>query len=170
MRVYLLRHAEAVNRGTPGYPRDAERPLTDAGHEQARQVAAGLQQLKLELDVIVTSPYVRAAQTAEHVARVFGIRVPIREFEWLRPDIAPADASRNLKVLAAHQGVLCVGHEPHLSGWVAELCAGSGGMRCLMKKAGAACIEIETVPPRQGSGTLRWLLTPKQLTLIGRSS
>ncbi len=169
MRLYLMRHAAAVPRGTPGYAQDMQRPLTEEGHEQARSVAKGLKRLHADVDLIVTSPYLRALQTAEQVAHVFGPRMTVKELDELRADVSPRETSIALKALAAHEQIVLVGHEPHLSTWVGELVADHGGMRCFMKKAGVACIEIDRVPPPQGSGTLRWLMTPKQLTLIGEA-
>lgn len=161
MRLYLMRHAVAVPRGAPGHADDSARPLTDEGRRQARRVAEGLKRLKLPLDAICTSPYARAAQTAEEAARVFG-GLPVQELGALRAEAEPRETSLTLKALADRSHVLLVGHEPHLSGWLAELTGG----RCLMKKAGAACVEIDRVPPAPGSGTLRWLMTPKQLMAV----
>ena len=170
MRLYLLRHAIAVPGGTPGDNQDAQRPLTDEGRAQALQVGQGLKRLKINPDLIVTSPYLRAAQTAEQVGRVLGYRRDIKALDALRSEAKPSETSEALAAFAAHARLLLVGHEPHLSAWIAELTAGRGGMRCLMKKAGVACVEIERVPPPAGSGTLRWLLMPKHLALVGASS
>ncbi len=167
MRLYLLRHAEAIPRGTAGYAQDAARPLTDEGRRQARQVAKGLQRLGVPAEVIVASPYVRAAQTAEEVARVLAFEEPVRTLEALRAEAKPRETSAALAALASHDHVVLVGHEPHLSAWLAELVAGEDGLRCVFKKGGVACVEVERVPPPRGSGTLRWLMTPKQLDLIG---
>jgi phosphohistidine phosphatase len=164
-----MRHAVAIPRGTPGYATDAQRPLTMDGHTQARQVAEGLKRLRIPIGVIATSPYVRAAQTAERVARVFGPHVQIIELEALTAEARPADTSKALTKFASQEHVVCVGHEPHVSAWLAELVAKPDGLQVLMKKGGVACVEIEKVPPPTGSGTLRWLMTPKQLTLIGKA-
>ncbi len=168
MRLYLIRHATAVPHGTPDYPDDAQRPLTDEGVAEARQVGKGLKRLKLDIHLVVTSPYLRARQTAEEVARIFGLADSIEELDELRSEVKPSETSQALKRLSKREQVLFVGHEPHLSGWIAELVADHGKMNCLMKKAAVACVEIERIPPPQGSGTLRWLMTPKHLSLIGR--
>jgi phosphohistidine phosphatase len=168
MRCYLLRHAEAVPRGTPGYRHDAQRPLTEAGHEQAREVAAGLKRLKIPVDVVVTSPYLRAQQTAEHVIRSFGLG-SVEELAALEPEANPQLASNALHAWARHQHIILVGHEPHMGSWLSWLVTEDGDLRCLFKKAGVACVELDRVPPLKGGGTLRWLLTPKQLALIGRN-
>ena len=170
MRLYLFRHADAIPRGTPGYARDAQRPLTHKGRVQARQVAQGLKRLKVAPGLILTSPYVRAAQTAEAAAAVFGARIAVKELDALRAEANPQETSRALRVLEGQQALLLVGHEPHISAWLGELVAGSSRLRCLFKKAGVACVEVERLPPPAGSGTLRWLMTPKQLALIGQAS
>ena len=167
MRLYLMRHADAVPRGTPGYARDAQRPLTEAGLRQAAQAAWGLKRLKVAPEAILTSPYVRARQTAEQVGRVLGPELPIREWLELRAEEAPARTSAALKQMTAAEELLLIGHEPHLSAWVAELIAGTAA-QVQMKKAGVACVELDRLPPQAGAAVLRWLMTPKQLALIGR--
>ena len=179
MRLYLMRHAIAVPHGAPGYPRDAQRPLTDEGRQQATCAAQGLRRLGILFDAIATSPYVRAVQTATQVARVYGWRQPFEEWEMLQPDADPQQTSLALKALKEREHVLLVGHEPHLSAWLGLLIGGphlpasgdrrgqAGGARCQMKKASVACVEIAHAPPIAGSGELRWLLTSKQLALIG---
>lgn len=169
MRLYLLRHAIAVSPGTPGFRSDAQRPLTEEGREQAREVAEGLKRLKLPVDAVVTSPYLRAAQTAEPLARAFGLAGAVRELEALQPEAEPQATAAGLRALSKHEHVVLVGHEPHLSAWLGWLVAEQGRVRCLFKKAGVACVEIERVPPAKGSGTLRWFMTPKQLALIAQA-
>ena len=168
MRLYLLRHADAVPRGTPGYRQDAQRPLTEGGHVQACEVAEGLMRLKVPVDAIGVSVLLRAAQTAEYVARAFGLKQAVRQIESLQPEADPSQTSRALGAFAKFEHVVLVGHEPHLSTWLGWLVAEQGQVRCLFKKAGVACVEIERVPPAKGSGTLRWFMTPKQLALIGK--
>lgn len=168
MRLYVMRHAEAVPRGTPGYDPDSERPLTAEGRLQARSVAKGLKRLKIPIKMIAMSPYARAVQTAEEVRRVLGSGIEMTMLDELRAEANPEEASLALRSLSAHDHLLTVGHEPHGSAWIAELVAGAVGMRCLMKKGGVACIELEPIPPPRGSGLLRWLMMPKQLALIGK--
>jgi phosphohistidine phosphatase len=169
MRLYLFRHAIAVPRGTPGYPHDAQRPLTEEGLDQAREVAQGLKQLKIPIDLIVSSSYLRALQTAEQLARVYDMRNGIKQIDGLHPEVEPSETSAVLRAYSMYEHVVLVGHEPHLSGWLAELVAQSG-MRCMMKKGGVACVEIGRIPPPTGSGMLRWLMTPKQLSRIRGSN
>ena len=167
MRLYLLRHSLAVPHGTPGYRDDSLRPLTEQGHAQARAVARGFKRLGKPVDVILTSPYVRARQTADHMAEVLGRGVVVKEWPVLKAEVEPSSTSQGLKAFVSQEHLMLVGHEPHLSLWLGQLVAGAGGFRCVFKKAGMACVELTRVPPPAGSGALRWLLTPRQLALIG---
>ena len=167
MRLYLMRHAEAVPRGTPGHGRDAQRPLTPEGRLEARDVARGFKRLKLPLQLILASPYTRAAQTAEEVAKLFKPVVEVKTMMELRAEVSPDETSLALRAFNAYDHVMLVGHEPHLSAWIEELVTDHGIMHCLIKKGGAACVQIDRIPPPRGSGALRWLMTPTQLMLIG---
>ena len=169
MRLYLMRHADAVPHGTPGYLSDAQRPLTGEGRAQARGVASGLKRLDVELGMVLTSPYVRAIQTAEEFIRAWGGRLAIKELDALRSEVDPKMTSLALKRTDIDGDLLLVGHEPHLSAWIAELVSSTSHAHCVMKKAGVACVEIERIPPARGSGMLRWLMTPKSLMLLGGS-
>lgn len=169
IRLYLMRHALAVERGAPGFADDARRPLTDEGKQQARKVAKGLRRLEAAFDMLLTSPYLRATQTAEQVIAVFGENLPRQELTALRPQATPKDTSKVLVRFASRKRLLLIGHEPHLSAWLGEMIGGESGARCLMKKAGVACVEVDRLPPGPGQGTLRWLMTPKQLSWLAKS-
>ncbi len=169
MRLYLMRHAIAVDHGTPGYAQDRLRPLTEEGRTQARKVAAGLKRLKIEPDLIVTSPYVRAVQTAQEVARILQFKEPVQECDALRAEVYPAETSRALNRFSGYEQLLLIGHEPHMSSWLAELVAAPSGLHCVFKKAGVARVDLTDVPPPRGSGILKWLMTPKQLQFIGNN-
>lgn len=168
MKLIIVRHAIALPRESWTGAPDAQRPLTDAGREQARRVGEALRRLKLSPGLILTSPWVRAVQTAEQIAVAFDGKLPVREAPALRGDSTPREASSALKAVADEQQVIAVGHEPHLSEWLAELISADGSARCLLKKGSVACVELERVPPEPGSGTLRWLMTPKQLALLAK--
>ena len=165
MRLYLFRHADAVPRGTPGFS-EATRPLTPEGLAQARGVGRGLKRLKAHPAVVLTSPLRRAVQTAEQAARAWPALPAITTLDALLPEAPPQETSRTLRAWAGADELILVGHEPHLSLWLAELVA-PGGLRCDFKKAGVACVEIDRVPPPAGSGTLRWFMTPKMMGKLG---
>jgi phosphohistidine phosphatase len=173
MRLYFLRHGLAGDRETWTGP-DADRPLTEEGRSELRDVARGLARLDLKLDGIVTSPFARAAQTAEMAAPELG----------LRPLVCPALASGfNLAALGplleAHadmRRLMLVGHEPDFSEVVGRLVASRAGASLALKKGGCCRVDIGTEHVTAaggdgnklaGYGTFVWLLTPKQLTLIG---
>jgi phosphohistidine phosphatase len=142
--IWLLRHGDAED-GSP----DAERPLTEKGREQARAVGAGLKALGVELDACLTSPKVRAADTARIACEPLGVE------PQLEPKLAggPFDA----EALAAGLGddVLLVGHDPDFSMAVHSLT----GAQVRMKKGGLAGVE---------KGELMVLLRPKDLKAIAR--
>ena len=168
MRLYLIRHADAVSRDAPGYAHDEQRPLTNDGRQQAADVGRGLKRLEASIRVVATSPYVRAVQTAQEVRRAFDERLPVKEMPEMRSEADPKSTSAALKAFAANEEVALVGHEPHISAWLSLLVAGrADALRCQFKKAAVACVDIGQMPPSAGSGTLRWFLTPKQLRLIG---
>jgi phosphohistidine phosphatase len=167
MRLYLMRHAEAAPIGTSGVARDHDRALTDSGYEQARHVAMGLRRLKVPVQAVVSSPYKRAVQTAEQLRRVWGEAVCYQQSNDLCPDSDPRKTLRLLNAFLNCGHLLVVGHEPHLSGWLGVLTCQNSKPAASFKKAGVACVELKTGSLSQGSGELRWLMTGKQLSLIG---
>jgi phosphohistidine phosphatase len=157
MRVYFLRHGKAEDQSAwSGH--DADRPLTADGKEALGREAKRLRALDLSLDVIVTSPLVRARETAEVVAAELGLGGRIVEDDRLAPGF---DLRRLEQVLAAQApagAVMVVGHEPDFSETIAELI---GGGDVVMKKGGLARVDVTA--PASGGGRLVWLLTPPLL-------
>jgi phosphohistidine phosphatase len=141
--LLLLRHGDAAD-GSP----DAERPLTDKGREQARVAGAALRALGIPVDACLSSPRVRALDTARVACEELG-GVDVQTDERLAG--GPFDAEE----LAAGQGdaVLLVGHEPDFSNAVRDLT----GARAKLKKGGVAVIE---------DGELQALLRPAELAAI----
>src|SRR5512142_734699 len=86
MNLYLLRHGIAVERGAPGYAKDADRPLTVEGERKLQTIGEAMQMLELSFDLILASPYVRTRQTAEIVARVLEARKKLEFSDSLVPD------------------------------------------------------------------------------------
>ena len=160
MEIWLLRHAAAEERASSG--RDADRTLTDDGHRRAREVARGLAALEPGIELVMTSPYARARQTAEPAARALKLSRGLRESAALEPDRDPdeiLDELRSEKV----ESVLLVGHEPHMGALLGRLVYGRGGHPIPMKKAAVARVAWVG----SGPGTLRALLPPKVLALVG---
>ncbi len=159
MELYLIRHADARPLGEGGINDDAERPLTDRGEAQARELAAGLQKRGIHLDLLVTSPLVRAKQTALGMQRQWSLPVPeLQVCAELAPGLRPKKLSRSLRESSGN-AVGLVGHMPDLGVYAAWL-IGSKKAQIDLAKAGVAYI---TCPdrPRKGDGTLVWLVTPE---------
>jgi phosphohistidine phosphatase len=164
VNLFLLRHAIAVEFGSPGGDSDAGRPLSAEGKKKMRKIALGMKALDLSFDLILSSPYVRARETAEIVAHEFGSV----------PEIMPllavgGDPSALVAALAVRSGdmadVLLVGHEPQLSKLISYLLAGNSGLSVTMKKGGLCKLDVARLRYAR-SATLEWLLTPSQLALL----
>ena len=163
MILYLVRHGLAVDRSDPKSPPEAERPLTARGVQKTRATALGVKELGVKPDVFITSPYTRAAQTAEIFAEALGFSVEkIRVSDALKPAANPAEIIKECSQLRAKE-IMCFGHAPHLDVTIAQL-AGAKGVFTELKKAGVACFE-HTAP--HGRWTLLWILAPKVLRELG---
>src|SRR6202030_588421 len=140
MILYIVRHGIAVDRTDPKSPPESERPLTAKGVQKTRAAALGLRAWGAKPDVLITSPYVRAAQTAEIFAEALEFPTEkIRASEALKPGGNPADAIKEISRLRAKE-VMCFGHAPHLDQMIYELAGGRGAFTSL-RKAGIACFE-----------------------------
>ncbi|HMF09515.1 MAG TPA: phosphohistidine phosphatase SixA [Thermoanaerobaculia bacterium] len=160
MDVWLLRHAMAEERSSSG--RDEDRELTSDGAKRARAVARGIAALDPGIGLILTSPYRRARQTAEPAAEALGLEGSLRESRALEPDRAPEEVLAEVEGLEA-DGVLLVGHQPHLGILLGHLVTG-GRAEIPLKKAAVARVTIE----RPGAGALRALLPARVLEELGR--
>ncbi len=160
--LYIMRHGIAVQRGSAGYLDDAKRPLTPEGKKKTREITNGLIRLGLELDWIVTSPLVRAVETAELVAEQLGSNVPMDYSDAVRPG---GSAEALVTFLAKHANrkrVLVVGHEPDLSEMAARLMGAGRHANLAFKKGGCCLITFDEFPPKS-PGRLVWWLTPRLL-------
>jgi len=168
MELHLLRHGIAVERGAHNLRNDSHRPLTPEGIKRTRKVARALAALKLKFDVVFTSPYVRAKQTADIVAEVLGIPQKLRLSNALAPGGRPrelmAEVRRQCK---GSSRVLLVGHEPDLSRLASLLICGRADADLTLKKAGLCVLDCgELVAGRCAS--LEWLLPPRLLTRLAK--
>src|SRR5689334_6557995 len=160
--LYLVRHGLAEERGD-AWPDDAKRPLTDEGASRMRKSVRGLARLGVTLDVVLTSPLVRAKQTAEIVAGGISPRPSLVTTDSLSPDGAFAAVVADLEKHARKTRIALVGHEPGIGELAARLI---GSRHAIEFKKGAVCrIDLETLPP-SGPGDLRWLMTAKMLREI----
>jgi phosphohistidine phosphatase len=149
MQLYFLRHGEA---DWPGWSKpDDERPLTDFGKKEVRQVAKFLDRLKVKPDLIVTSPLPRASQTAEVAAEQ--LKTKLRQDEALEPGFGISELR---SVLTRHRSkvLMLVGHEPDFTSVISAFT----GASLKLSKAGVALIDIN---PETEEGKLLWLFPPK---------
>jgi phosphohistidine phosphatase len=166
MNLYILRHGIAVDHGTPGYENDADRPLTPEGERKLERIAEAMDRMDLDLDLILTSPFVRARQTAEGVAEVLKLRKKVELTDTLTPG---GDSQKLIELIAHHQPevdkVALVGHEPYLSGLISLLVAGKEGFGVVMKKGGLCKLAVDSLKHGR-CAEIAWLLTPKQMEMM----
>ncbi len=160
MELYLIRHAEAHPLSNGAVQDDADRALTDAGHVQVQGLAAALQKHGVHLDQVVSSPLLRARQTAEGLMQ--GWKTPLPELllcDALAPDSAKSRKVTKFLLKLTANAVALVGHMPELAEYAAWL-VGSKKVQLAIAKSGIARIDCDGVPDK-GSGTLTWLVTPE---------
>lgn len=159
MILYIVRHGIAVDKTDPKAPPDPERPLTAKGIQRTRAAALGLKELGVKPDVLITSPYVRAAETAEIFAEALGFPTgKVRVTDSLKPPANPADFIKEFSHLKGKE-LMCFGHAPHLDQLIAQL-VGARAAFTELKKAGVACVE-RTGP--HSTWRVISILTPKVL-------
>jgi phosphohistidine phosphatase len=160
--LYLVRHGIAAERGKE-WPDDSKRPLTHKGIARMREVAAGLKDLGVELDLILTSPLVRARQTADLLHQGLGGSIPLEETTVLAPGGAPPDLIEVLRSKKKEARVALVGHEPDLGRLAAFLIGARAPL--VFKKGGICRIDFEKFPPVP-PGQLVWFALPKMLRAL----
>ena len=165
MWVHIFRHGIAIDPTDPACPTDPQRFLTDKGKARTRAGARGLKAIGIAPDLIVTSPYVRARQTAEILREELAPETPLEESDALTP---MADPTRIVELLRerAEQNVMCVGHAPHLDLLVAYL-AGTDEPVTSLKKAGCASLEVRTGRPGAGTGLVVGVYPASVLRKLG---
>jgi phosphohistidine phosphatase len=167
MDLVVVRHAVAMSRaefGPTGEPDDV-RPLTRDGRREMTRAAKGLRALVPWLDVLASSPLVRARDTAGIIAAAYeGLAVV--EIDALRPGSPFEEALAWLRRQPAGAVVAVVGHEPHLGGLVSWLLA-ELDVPVVSFKKGAACLVRFDERAAAGGGMLRWMLAPSHLKAVG---
>lgn len=170
MRLYFMRHADAMNVGDWG-GEEAARPLTDKGRHQAAAAATGLATLRPRISVIISSPYARAYETAVIVSKAVGL--PVESSDDLTPGFDIHRLAHILSMRTIVDGALFVGHEPDLSGLIVRLISRDQSAELTMKKS--SCCLVLT--PAETSGTadamlwegrceLGWVRTWRELSAL----
>ena len=164
MELLVIRHGVAEEReefAATGKD-DSLRPLTKEGRWKMERGAKALRHALPSLNVIATSPYTRAAQTAKIVAAAYD-DVDVERLDALTPDGRPQAFLTWLRGRESNDRVAAVGHEPHLGSLVYWLLTGEAiERRIAMKKGGACLLELDP-KSRAGKATLIWSLTPSLL-------
>ncbi len=193
MQWIVLRHAEAVDVGSPGVERDFDRHLSKKGRERMALEAAGARALGIRYDRVFSSPLVRAVQTAELAAGAWGGgRAPEVEIcEALRPGVVLEELACEIRQRARERKdakdlrdakdqkearggrdeedlvILLVGHEPDMSELTARIAAGRGIDLLKFRKGMMAAVEILDWTP-EPRGRLLWVMQPEMLMAAGK--
>jgi phosphohistidine phosphatase len=160
MLLCLMRHGIAIDREDPACPPEPERHLTEKGMERTRAAARGLTALGIQPGLVLSSPYLRAMQTAEIACVLLEIPVSsIRQTEALLPGASPRMLFDELSKTKTEE-TICFGHAPNLDDVIAA--AIHAAKPCTeLKKAGAAYLEMDSFQPVDGR--LIWLMTARAL-------
>jgi phosphohistidine phosphatase len=160
MNLYLMRHANAgLTRENPLL--DAKRSLIKEGKEQCMLMARVMNALKVQVDVIVSSPLKRAMQTAQFVGTELGYEAKVEISPALDLNGDYAAFQELLSKYASREGVLLVGHNPNLFKFLGRLITGNGGASIRFRKGSVARIDCDCHPPR-----LHWLIDPRMARAI----
>lgn len=166
MEVVIVRHGPAEDRDPSRWRDDTQRPLSAEGRRATRRAAEGLSSLKPTVDRVITSPAVRAFDTAEIFAEVLKVEPALERWEELEPDRPSGPILERLQRLSRRGGVLLVGHEPTLGELLGLCVTGDAVPITRFSKAGAARIAFPQ-EPRPGAAEIDWVLTRKQLERLG---
>jgi phosphohistidine phosphatase len=169
LELLVIRHGVAEDRDAfaESGEDDSLRPLTKEGRLKMEHAAKGLRRALRSLDVIATSPFKRAEQTAKIVARTFG-HAELEPLDALTPDGTPRAFMTWLRGRSESDRVAVVGHDPHLPMLVSWLVTGEAiEGRFRLRKGGACLLEIDG-QPRAGKAIMRCLLTPSLLRRLGK--
>jgi phosphohistidine phosphatase len=163
MQICLVRHAIAVERGAAGYDDDGTRPLTPRGRARMEEAAKGLRALFVP-EIVVTSPLLRAKETAGILVKGYGLQksrtcdaLATGDNAALLAELDDIDVDR----------VILVGHEPYMSSTLSWLLTADDGLVSTLFRKGAAAMVSSSGPPRPGACTLEWLLQPVALRAVG---
>lgn len=167
MNLYIIRHAIAVDEATSDYESDSERPLTDKGRKKMRQIAKALRNLGVEFDLILSSPYVRACETAEILADVFKMKKKIIFSDNLIPLGNPELLIGEINEKYSVDSLALIGHEPHLSTLIGMLVSENAKVDITLKKGGVCYLSADDLHHNDHRATLEWLLTPGIMMEIG---
>ncbi len=165
MKVYLVRHGIAQERLGGAVLNDSQRPLTDEGKSEMKQVAHALKRLNVKPDIIVASPLIRAKQTAEIIRDGLGLSDELKITDTLAPGGSPSSVYKFLKQFTHVEEMFLVGHEPDVGMLVANMLWAGSDVHIPFKKGAVCRVDVYDLPSTS-PGVLKWLMTPKMAKLI----
>ena len=163
MELYLIRHGIAADRRA--YANDQDRPLTKKGHQKTQQVAQQLHEMGMQFDQILTSPLVRAQQTAE-ILQAVGLSSQLEEFTPLAPGGPLGEWVSwwsQWSYSAQRNSLALVGHQPDLGDWAETLVWGGAKQKLVVKKAGIIGVKLPETETQIGKSELFLLTSAKWL-------
>ena len=161
MNLYLMRHGAALTKEEAGVPEDAQRPLSPEGLATVRRVASGLQSMGVQPAHLLTSPLLRATQTASCVAKVLGCSARLEVCDALTPAHDPADVQPQLDRFAKDEMLLIIGHQPLLGQLVLGLVFGGTSQEGLSIPPAGVCALWLPDPPGSGHAVIRGVWDPE---------
>ena len=166
MLIYLFRHGIAIDRMAPNCPADPDRFLTEKGIRRTETAVQGMAKLGVVVDLVLSSPFVRARQTADIAVRVLGLPCKVHETDNLQWDANPDGLRQELAGLHDAEAVLCAGHAPHLDVFIGHM-LGTPPVTEL-KKAGLAVLDSSFTEP--GDAHLLAIYPPRALRQLAAAT
>lgn len=165
MRLYLVRHAEALEPSPTHWPDDRLRPLSSQGMRALRKAAPAIARLTGPVERVLASPFVRTVQTAQLLERAgWPHAVELAELAPDEPAAGVLAAVRRYEV----ERVAIVGHEPNLKALLSLALAGDAArLDCRFEKGAAACLKFASAV-RAGAARLEWLIRPRTLRALAK--
>ncbi len=169
MKIYLIRHSNAVDLESADLEPDEQRPLSEKGREKMKNIACALKVLGIKPNLIVSSPYVRAEQSAQILKKALECKKDVAITDALVPFGDANDIIGEINEKFSVDELILVGHEPCLSGLIGALVSGAPEIFITLKYGGVCCLSADDLR-MQRVGAIDWILTPKILSHIARSS
>jgi phosphohistidine phosphatase len=160
-----MRHAKAMQRSLHIFPDDSVRPLSEDGKKEHERISDLLKRMGIEFDVMVTSPYERAKETAKITRKAYNFKEKPKKWDELADGFNVDALLSKLSEMDPDMAVLLVGHEPYMGMLANALLRIEGNVDIDFKKSGVMCISFRKQPKR-GEGTLEYFLKPKLLRVL----
>lgn len=166
MHIYIMRHGDSPTPEEAGVSSDEERPLSELGRQEAAIMAYLLERLDAAPDLILSSPLIRAWQTAEIVSRHFDSAAEVTTSHELAPGGSFSGTLAQILRAGRPRNVLLTGHMPGVGRLAGFLLWNQPDMGFHFRTAGVCRIDLPDEHPAPGYGDLRWLIGPRSAERI----